>query len=40
MSYYPEPDSHTRDDVKVALDLSNSATKKNQIMLKNLEKKN
>ena len=28
MSYYPEPDSHTRDDVQVVLDLSNYATKK------------
>ena len=27
MSYYPEPDSHIRDKVKVALDLSNYATK-------------
>ena len=26
MSYYPEPDSHTRDKVKVVLDLSNYAT--------------
>ena len=28
MSYYPEPDSHVRDNVKVVLDLSNYATKK------------
>ena len=28
MSYYPEPDSHTRDKVKVVLDLSSYATKK------------
>ena len=28
MSYYPEPDSHIRDKVKVVLDLSNCATKK------------
>ena len=28
MSYYPESDSHTRDKVKVVLDLSNYATKK------------
>ena len=28
MSYYPEPDSHIRDKVKVVLDLSNHATKK------------
>ena len=29
MSYYPDPDSHIRDKVKVILDLSNYATKKN-----------
>ena len=28
MSYYPEPGSHIRDKVKVVLDLSNDATKK------------
>ena len=28
MSYYPEPDSHIRDKVKVVLDLSNYETKK------------
>ena len=28
MSYYPEPDSHIRDKVKVVLDLSNYVTKK------------
>ena len=28
MSYYPEPDSHIGDKVKVVLDLSNDATKK------------
>ena len=28
MSYYPEPDSHIRDKVKVVLDLSDYATKK------------
>ena len=28
MSYYPEPDSHIRVHVKVVLDLSNYATKK------------
>ena len=28
MSYYPEPDNHVRDKVKVVLDLSNYATKK------------
>ena len=28
MSYYAEPDSHIRDKVKVVLDLSNYATKK------------
>ena len=29
MRYYPEPDSHIRDEVKVVSDLSNYATKKN-----------
>ena len=29
MNYYLEPDSHVRDKVKVVLDLSNYATKKN-----------
>ena len=29
MSYYPEQDSHIRAEVKVVLDLSNYATKKN-----------
>ena len=28
MSYYPEPDSHIKDKVKVVLDLSNYATTK------------
>ena len=28
MSYYPEPDSHIRDKMKVVLDLTNYATKK------------
>ena len=28
MSYYPETDSHIRDNIKVVLDLSNCATKK------------
>ena len=28
MSYYPKPDSHIRDKVKVLLDLSNYASKK------------
>ena len=28
MIYYPEPDSHIRDKLKVLLDLSNDATKK------------
>ena len=28
MSYYPEPDTHIRDKVKIVLDLSNYATKK------------
>ena len=27
MSYYPEPDTHIRDKVKVVLDLSNYATR-------------
>ena len=30
MSYYPEPDSHIRDKVKVVLNLSNYATKRNR----------
>ena len=29
MSYYPEPDCHIRDKVKVVLDLSNYASKNN-----------
>ena len=29
MSYYPERDSHIRDKVKLVLELSNFATKKN-----------
>ena len=29
MRYYPEPDSHTRDKIKVVLELSNYATKNN-----------
>ena len=28
VSYYPEPDSHTRDKVKIILELSNYATKR------------
>ena len=28
MNYYPEPDSHIRNKVKVASDLSHNATKK------------
>ena len=28
MSFYPEPDSHVRDEVKVELELSNYTTKK------------
>ena len=28
MNYYPEPDSHIRDKVKVVLDLTYEATKK------------
>ena len=31
MNYYPEPDSHIRDKVKVVLDLPNYATKENYI---------
>ena len=31
MSYYPERDRHIRDKVKVVLDLSNYATKKEKI---------
>ena len=33
MSYYPEPDIHIRDKVKVVLDLPNYATKKDFIAL-------
>ena len=33
MGYYPEPDSYIRDKVKVVLDLSKYATKKNQKVL-------
>ena len=33
MRYYPEPDSHIRDKVKIVSDLSNYATKKNYNML-------
>ena len=29
MSYYPEPDTHIKNKVKVVLNLSNYATKKN-----------
>ena len=29
MGYYPEPHSHIRDEVRIFLDLSNYATKKN-----------
>ena len=36
MSYYPEPDNHVRDKVKVVLDLLNYATKKDEIMLQAL----
>ena len=36
MSYYPEPDSHIRDKIKVVLELSNYATKKNCDMLQAL----
>ena len=34
MSYYPKPDSHIRDKVKVAFDLLNYASKKDFIALK------
>ena len=33
MSYYPGPDSHIKDKVKVVLDLSNYAIKNNCNML-------
>ena len=36
MSYYPEPETYIRDKVKVVLDLSNYATKKNYIILQEL----
>ena len=36
MSYYQESDSQKRDKVKVVLDLSNYATKKNLIMVQAL----
>ena len=36
MSYYPEPETYIRDEVKVVLDLSNYATKKNYIILQEL----
>ena len=36
MRYYPEPDIHTRDKIKVVLELSNYATKNNQSMLQAL----
>ena len=29
MSYYPQPDSHVIDEVKVVLELTNYASKKN-----------
>ena len=34
MSYYPEPDSHRREKVKVVQDLTNYATKKELELLK------
>ena len=37
MSYYPERDRHIRDKVKVVLDLSNYATKKEKIERKILK---
>ena len=36
MSFYPEPASHIRDKVKVVLELSNYAAKKNEVMLRAL----
>ena len=36
MNHYLEPDSHIRDKVKVVLDLSNYATKKNSTILQAL----
>ena len=36
MSYYPEPDNHIRNKVKVVLNFSNYATKKKKIMLQAL----
>ena len=39
MSYYSEPDSNIRDKVKLVLNLSNYATKKNQNMLQDLADK-
>ena len=36
MSYYSKPDSHIRDKVKVELEFSIYATKKNWIMLQAL----
>ena len=36
MSYYPQPDSHIRDKIKVVLDLQNYDTKKNWNMLQTL----
>ena len=33
MCYYPDPYSHIKEKVKVLLELSNNATKKNQNML-------
>ena len=40
MSYYPEPDSHTRDKVKVVLELSNYATKKELEHVTGIDKSN
>ena len=36
MSYYSETNNHIKDKVKVVLDLSNYATKQNQMMLQAL----
>ena len=37
MSYYPDPDSHIRDKVKVVLYLSNYPAKKELTILQNVE---
>ena len=40
MSFYPEPDSHIRDKVKVVLELSNYATKKELEHVTGIDKSN